>query len=27
VFGRPFFRSRYRRKLAKNLPTWDLKSD
>ena len=27
VFGRPFFRARYRRKLAQNLPTWDLKAD
>jgi hypothetical protein len=27
VFGRPFFRSRYRRKLAKDLPTWNIKAD
>jgi hypothetical protein len=27
VFGRPFYRARYRRKLAKNLPTWEIKSD
>jgi hypothetical protein len=27
VFGRPFFRSRYRRKLAENLPTWNIKAD
>ncbi len=27
VFGRPFFRSRYRRALSKNLPTWDIKAD
>lgn len=24
---RPFFRSRYRKALAKNLPTWNLKAD
>ncbi len=27
VFGRPLFRSRYRRALAKNSPTWNLKAD
>ena len=27
VFGRPFFRSRYRRALAKNSPTWNIKAD
>jgi hypothetical protein len=27
VFGRPFFRSRYRRALSKNLPTWNIKAD
>ena len=27
VVGRPFFRSRYRRALSKNLPTWDIKAD
>jgi hypothetical protein len=27
AFGRPFYRSRYRRKLAKNVPTWKIKSD
>lgn len=27
VFGRPFYRSRYRKKLAQNLPTWNIKSD
>jgi hypothetical protein len=27
MFGRPFFRSRYRRALSQNLPTWDLKAD
>lgn len=27
TFGRPFFRSRYRRKLRENLPTWKIKSD
>jgi hypothetical protein len=27
VFGRPFYRARYRRKLAQNLPTWEIKSD
>jgi hypothetical protein len=27
MFGRPFFRSRYRRKLTENLPTWTIKSD
>jgi hypothetical protein len=27
MFGRPFFRSRYRRKLSQNLPTWNLKAD
>lgn len=27
VFGRPFFRSKYRRALAKNTPTWNLRAD
>jgi hypothetical protein len=27
MFGRPFFRSRYRRALGKNLPTWEIESD
>jgi Flp pilus assembly protein TadB len=27
VVGRPFIRARYRRKLAKNLPTWNIKAD
>jgi hypothetical protein len=27
IFGRPFFRSRYRKALGKNLPTWNLKAD
>jgi hypothetical protein len=27
VFVRPFYRSRYRRALSKNLPTWEIKSD
>jgi hypothetical protein len=27
MFGRPFFRSRYRRKLSQNVPTWNLKAD
>jgi hypothetical protein len=27
MFGRPFFRTRYRRALAKNLPTWNIKAD
>jgi hypothetical protein len=27
MFGRPFFRSRYRRALSKNLPTWNIKAD
>ena len=27
VFGRPFFRSRYRRALSKSLPTWEIKAD
>ena len=27
MFGRPFFRSRYRRKLAENTPSWNLKAD
>lgn len=27
VFGRPFYRSRYRRALTKNSPTWNLKAD
>jgi hypothetical protein len=26
-FGRPFWRSRYRRALSKNTPTWTIKSD
>jgi hypothetical protein len=24
MFGRPFFRSRYRKSLSKNLPTWEI---
>jgi|SRR2546430_6978667 hypothetical protein len=27
TFGRPFYRSRYRRALTKNLPTWEIESD
>jgi hypothetical protein len=27
MFGRPFFRARYRRALSKNLPTWEIKAD
>jgi hypothetical protein len=27
MFGRPFFRSRYRRALAKNVPTWNIEAD
>jgi Flp pilus assembly protein TadB len=27
MFGRPFFRSRYRRKLTENLPTWTIKGE
>jgi len=27
AFGRPFYRSRYRRALTKNTPTWTIKSD
>jgi hypothetical protein len=27
MFGRPFFRARYRRKLSENLPTWNIESD
>jgi hypothetical protein len=27
MFARPFFRSRYRKSLGKNLPTWNLKAD
>jgi len=27
VIVRPFYRSRYRRALSKNLPTWEIKSD
>lgn len=27
MFGRPFFRSRYRRALSKNLPTWTIEPD
>lgn len=27
MFGRPFYRSRYRRALTKNLPTWKIESD
>jgi hypothetical protein len=27
MLGRPFFRSRYRKSLGKNLPTWNLKAD
>jgi hypothetical protein len=27
MFARPFFRTRYRKALGKNLPTWNLKAD
>jgi Flp pilus assembly protein TadB len=27
MLGRPFFRSRYRKSLRKNLPTWNIKAD
>ncbi len=27
VFGRPFYRARYRRALANRVPTWEIKSD
>ena len=27
MVGRPFYRSRYRRALSKNLPTWNIKAD
>jgi hypothetical protein len=27
VFGRPLYRTRYRRALSKNMPTWNIKSD
>jgi hypothetical protein len=27
MLGRPFFRSRYRKKLRQNMPTWNLKAD
>jgi len=27
MLGRPFYRSRYRRALAKNTPTWEIESD
>jgi hypothetical protein len=27
TFGRPFWRTRYRRALAKNRPTWEIESD
>jgi len=27
IFGRPLYRSRYRRAIAKNLPTWNIKAD
>lgn len=27
VFGRPFYRTRYRKALTKNTPTWNLKAD
>ena len=27
VFGRPIYRSRYRRALSRNTPTWEIKSD
>jgi hypothetical protein len=27
MLGRPFFRSRYRRKLTQNMPSWNIKAD
>jgi hypothetical protein len=27
LFGRPFYRSRYRQALSKNVPTWNIKAD
>ena len=27
MLGRPFFRSRYRKSLRKNMPTWNIKAD
>lgn len=27
VFGRPFYRSRYRKALSKNLPEWQIRAD
>ncbi len=27
MFVRPFFRTRYRKSLGKNLPSWNLKAD
>jgi hypothetical protein len=27
MFARPFFRTKYRKALGKNLPTWNLKAD
>jgi hypothetical protein len=27
IFARPMFRSRYRRALSENLPTWNIKAD
>jgi hypothetical protein len=27
LFGRPFYRSRYRRALSKGVPSWDIKAD
>jgi hypothetical protein len=27
MLGRPFFRSRYRKSLSKNMPTWNIKAD
>ena len=27
MLGRPFFRSRYRKSLRKNVPTWNIKAD
>ena len=27
TFGRPFFRSRYRKSLSENLPKWEIKAD
>ena len=27
MFGRPFFRSRYRKALSEHLPTWEIKAD